>query len=109
MCITALLLAVYAFIATPVQLWHQHDYVATSLSESVSKEIQSPSFSTSAQQVVDASCQVCSHYYSTFIGTEVVRFEAPFVVAPTVEQSYVFAVPSSPFQCFSNKGPPALS
>ena len=107
--ITAVLLAVYAFIATPVQLWHHHNYKTNTVSEKSSKEKQSASFSKFSQQVVDANCQICSHHYSIFIDAEIVRLEAPFIVAQSVEQYYVFSIPTSPFLHFSNKGPPALS
>ena len=107
--ITALLLAVYAFIATPVQLWHQHNYETNTVSGKSFKEKQLTSFSTFSQQVADSNCQICSHYYSIFIDAEFVRLEAPFIVAQSVEQYYVFSIPSPPFLHFSNKGPPALS
>jgi len=107
--ITAILLAVYAFIATPVQLWHQHNYATITVSQKLSTEKQSTSFSKFSQQVDDANCQICSYHYSIFIDAEVVRLETPFIASQSIEQYYVFSIPSSPFLRFSNKGPPALS
>ncbi|MBP8115332.1 MAG: hypothetical protein KAY50_08245 [Chitinophagaceae bacterium] len=107
--ITAILLAVYAFIATPVQLWHHHNYETNTVSGKSSKEKTSTSFSEISQQAVDANCKICSHHYSTFIEAAIIKIEAPYIVSQSLEQYYVFPILSSPFLHFSNKGPPALS
>ncbi len=107
--INAFLLAVYAFIATPVQIWHHHNYDTKTISEKSSREKQLASFSKFSQQSVDANCQMCYHHYSIFIDAEIVSLEAPFIFAQSVEHYYVFFIPPSPFLHFSNKGPPALS
>ena len=107
--ITALLLAVYAFIASPVQLWHHHTYETNNGYRKSFKEKKVTSFSAFSKQVKDLNCQICSHYYSIFIDAKAVRLEVPFIVAQSVEQHYVFSIPSPPFLHFSNKGPPTLS
>jgi hypothetical protein len=107
--ISALLLAVYAFMATPVPLWHRHNYEANTVTEKSAQEKELASFSKFSLQAVNTNCQICSHQYSIFIDTEMVRIEAPFVVNQSVEQHYVFSIPLSPSLHFSNKDPPALS
>lgn len=107
--ITAVLVALYAFIATPIQLWHNHNYKTNTVSEKSSKEKQSASFSKFSQKVADSNCQICSHHYTTFVDVEVLRLQTPFIVSQSIQQYFVFLIPSPPILHFSNKGPPALS
>lgn len=105
----ALLLAVYAFVATPVQLWHNHASAAKSVSDKTSVQKQAATFSASYTGTNDVNCKTCSHNYSVFINDAVVLPAAPFKALKPGRQYYIFSIPSSPILHFTNKGPPALS
>jgi hypothetical protein len=102
-------LAIYTFVATPVQLWHQHHSETRTQSEKSSKKKHSTSFSNYTQQAADTNCQICSHHYSIYSDVKFVRLEKPFLVSQPLEQFCVFSIPASPVFDFSNKGPPFLS
>lgn len=106
--ITTILLVIYAFIATPVQLWHHHNNETNSVAEKSSEESQATAFFDASLQFVDGNCQVCAHHHSIFIDTKVLSFTTPIIAFISPEQYYVFSIPSSPSLHFSNKGPPAL-
>jgi hypothetical protein len=99
----------YAFIATPVQLWHQHGFETITLTDKSSKKKESTSFSNYTQQADEANCQICSHHYSIFSDVKFVRLKKPFIVSQPLEQFYVFSIPTSLIQQSSNRGPPSLS
>ncbi|MBX2921907.1 MAG: hypothetical protein KF746_06930 [Chitinophagaceae bacterium] len=100
-----LLLVVYAFIATPVQLWHHHD---------AEKPITDAGIKTSfvskiADTVSEANCLICHHQYSVYNDDIIVP-----VIAAVTEFSFqnghytpvlvhFIALPSQ------NKGPPVFS
>jgi hypothetical protein len=102
-------LVIYAFIATPVQLWHQHDFESIAVTEKTSKKKHSTILSAYSPNAADTNCQICSNHYSIFIDVKIARLENPFIVSQSLEQFYVFSIPSSPVLDFSNKGPPSLS
>ena len=101
-------MALYAFVATPVQLWHHHNYPAASSSGSSDKK-ETASFSTATGKSVDANCQICSHQYSTYSDGADVIFAAPVFIANAKEGYYYSSIPSAPLFNFANKGPPALA
>jgi hypothetical protein len=107
--IAALLLGLYAFIVTPVQLWHQHSYETGPASEQTSTEKHSKTVSTSTGNIAEANCQLCTHHYSIYLDVVAERLEIPFNAFQSHEQYFIFSIPSSPLLHFTNKGPPALS
>lgn len=104
--IAVLLMALYAFVATPVQLWHHHNYATVTSGASDKKE--TASFSKSTDKSVEANCKVCSHQYSTYNDGATVIFAAPLFSDKAKQGFYYTSVPSTPLHNFSNKGPPAL-
>ena len=101
-------MALYVFVATPVQLWHHHNYSSATTSGSTDKK-ESASFSKSNGKTSDVNCQVCSHQYSTYNEGTVVAFAAAIFISTTKVGFYHSYIPSSPLFNFSNKGPPALA
>lgn len=103
--IAALLLCVYAFIATPVQFWHHHKYAAN-ISASDSKEEKT--VSKSEGNAVEANCPICSHHYSVYADDS----STVFVIAVTnevVNESFPLqSIPSALFFNLSGRGPPAV-
>jgi len=102
--ISALLLAVYFFIAAPTQLWHQHDAVAA--------DMKAPGKQTSLSQLpsasVDNDCQVCSHQYPAYIDYAVLLFAAPVFSELSTQDFPFLSISSQPAFNLINKGPPAL-
>jgi hypothetical protein len=98
------LTALYAFIATPVQVWHRH--------HSIDKQFaKSHSFSTIAKNIqaeAETDCPVCTHHYSVFTEDSVL----PELLLPSINSSVdaAYLLPSITGACFSfaNKGPPQL-
>lgn len=107
--LTALFLGLYAFIATPVQFWHEHNYETSTASEQSSAEKHPVSVSKSTGNIADTNCQVCTHHYSIYLDVALMRIEMPVKAFQSIEQDYFFSIPSSPYRHFANKGPPALS
>ena len=56
--IAATFLAIYTFVAMPVQLWHQHHSETRTQSEKSPKKKHSTSFSNYSQQAADTNCQI---------------------------------------------------
>ena len=106
--ISILLLALYAFVATPIQSWHQHEYAATS-SNSSSEQKQSVSIASAPSQSAEEDCQICSHQYSSCDSIGSILFSAPSFGLTSKEGHYYHSVSPSPLFSFSNKGPPVLA
>ena len=100
------LLLVYAFIATPVQLWHDHDTAKGSVQSAGQKQ---SSFTNGTKLFNDSNCPVCHHQYSTYHND----FIFPVVPNPCEFSSqngyYTLRFVYSPFFSFQNKGPPFLA
>jgi hypothetical protein len=108
--LAAIFLALYIFIATPVQLWHQHNYStnAKSYSRTNNNNAATLAASQSADKSITEDCLICSHHYSVFIDDPVTVFvSAPEFSVPKYS-GYCVPAPSFPVLSRSNKGPPAL-
>ncbi|MFT3948184.1 MAG: hypothetical protein QM763_14535 [Agriterribacter sp.] len=100
-----LLLAMYAFIATPVQLWHHHD----SEKHITDAGIKTSFVSKIANAASEANCLICHHQYSVYNDDIII----PLIAAVTefslqngyyiAELVHFIALPSQ------NKGPPVFS
>ncbi|MFT3948195.1 MAG: hypothetical protein QM763_14590 [Agriterribacter sp.] len=101
-----LLLVVYVFIATPVQLWHHHDPVEASL-ENVDQKRNV--FTDSNDLLSERNCSICHHQYSTYHDDVII----PAVPDPREFSSkngyYTPALVYAPSFSFQNKGPPFLT
>jgi hypothetical protein len=102
----AFLLALYAFVATPVQYWHHHAF------ENVAKQKRTPGSQydqllqdDGSQQ--DANCPVCSHKYSSYSEISIIAFEPCTHIVATQFNSYLPATITASSFLFFNKGPPA--
>jgi hypothetical protein len=98
--VAILLLTVYAFIAAPVQTWHQHKVA--------NKTARGFPVLAKADEKADANCPVCSHKYSTYNETALVSFDtiSPFI--PTILSDYLPRPIAASVVLMPNKGPPAL-
>jgi hypothetical protein len=107
--IATFFLVVYAFIATPVQLWHHHNYnVNTACKDTITKKEATSTYKSTYETVVDANCATCSHVYSTYSFTASINFETPLSYTQPKHTSYIVFIPFSPLLHCTNKGPPAL-
>jgi hypothetical protein len=107
--ITATLLAVYAFIATPVQFWHHHSYEVNNVSDKSSKEKVEFNVLKSVQQSKDANCPICFHHYSVYNDVAKILFEISDLTLSSNKEYYIFSIPLSARLNFSNRGPPAVA
>ncbi len=107
--IATLLLVVYAFIATPVQLWHHHAYVANQSFKTTDKKDVSNIYTSAQQTIADANCAVCSHVYPAYSFVPNISFETSFFVLQPKIAFYILAIPFSPLLNSTNKGPPTLT
>jgi hypothetical protein len=107
--LAAFLLAVYGFIAAPVQLWHQHHYISNATQGTVSSATKSDTVSQSAHSSPEANCPVCSHKYSTYIDDAIIPFEASLIVHTAKNGVYSLPFVSACSFLLPNKGPPVLS
>lgn len=100
----AFLLALYAFIATPVSFWHQHKNCETS-----NPQTERQIFTKAVKTALDANCKICSHHYSVFADDAV----TPVIYTGTYQSSFTdfFLIKDipNPGYSHSNKGPPAIA
>ncbi|MBX3254893.1 MAG: hypothetical protein KF862_12190 [Chitinophagaceae bacterium] len=105
--IAVILLIVYAFIATPVSLWHHHHVNGEKQHTNYSDKDE---IAQSTGTFSEAGCAVCAHQYSAYHGDIIIPGLATVVVFNPSENGYYTANPlSSSCFLFSNKSPPALS
>jgi hypothetical protein len=98
--LAAALLLLYTFIATPVQLWHQHNGAQQS-------KIPDAKISKQGGSNMQAGeCKICQHTYTSYLSEEVsFTFGAiifSFVKNPTLKTGNSIVC----LNRFSNKGPP---
>lgn len=104
----AILLALYVFITTPVQVWHGHYHHSVTASKSVTLENQE-AFTQQANDSIDASCNICDHHYSVYVDDAISIIQATLSNPLAEEANLISTIPSTPDFCFSNKGPPAAA
>lgn len=100
------LLALYAFVATPVQYWHHHTIHAAKQSQH--KNSQQPQLLQDDGSQQDANCPVCSHKYSSYSEIEIIAFEPCNNMPVTQLASYLLTAVTAPSFFLPNKGPPSL-
>jgi hypothetical protein len=106
--IAAILLALYAFVSTPVQLWHHHD-ISESTQASTSDSEKHDTISKASDSNSESSCQICSHKYSTYNDDALFPVESSLIITAAKNGHYCLPVISTPSFLLPNKGPPALS
>ena len=98
-------MALYAFVATPVQYWHHHTIHAAK--QTHHQTSQHDLLLQDDGSLQDVNCPVCSHKYSTYSEIEIIAFEPCSYVALTQPGAYLLSYVTSPLLLLSNKGPPA--
>jgi hypothetical protein len=107
--IGAVLLALYAFVATPVPVWHHHA-IAHATKQTGSTENSRQDILTQgdgSQQ--DANCPVCSHKYATYTNVAIIAFESAITISGAKNGSYQLPAVAALSFPLPNKGPPAVS
>jgi hypothetical protein len=101
--LTAFVLALYVFIATPVSLWH-HNEAQSTFASSVEKIIKATTTNSS-----DADCPICQHHYSTFTDDAIAYIQSP--IKQIRSSNTFYSTQFLPCPAFSkpNKGPPFLA
>jgi len=98
--LTAVLLALYVFIATPVSLWHHHKADSSVLLS------QEKAIKATTKNVIEVNCAVCQHHYSSFDNDAIAYF--PNLIRPIQSFNTFYSFYLLPNPAFSkpNKGPP---
>lgn len=104
----AILLALYVFITTPVQVWHGHYHPSVTVARSENLQNQQ-AFTEQANDGIDASCNICDHYYSVYLDDAISIIQASLSNPLAEEANLICTIPSTPDFYFSNKGPPAAA
>ncbi|HRP55449.1 hypothetical protein [Agriterribacter sp.] len=100
----ATLLVVYAFIATPVQLWHHHSPAKQTVASEKTFDKGHPFISSSGISADD--CQVCAHKYSTYTSHTCIPEIPAVVFYKDTRPDFCSSIILSPSFHFSNKSPP---
>jgi hypothetical protein len=103
----AFLLALYTFVATPVQYWHHHKVVHAAKQTDLKSSHQDLLFQNDGSQQ-DVNCPVCSHKYSSYSEISIVAFELCNDVTEAQPGYYQLPSVTAPSYSLPNKGPPAL-
>ncbi|HKZ67914.1 MAG TPA: hypothetical protein VJ111_16220 [Chitinophagaceae bacterium] len=106
--IAAILLALYAFVSSPTQLWHHHN-IPERTSSSTSESAKHDTISNASGSNSESSCQTCSHKYSTYNGDAVFPVGSSLAITAAKNGRYCLPLISTPSFPLPNKGPPALS
>lgn len=107
--IAAALLVVYAFIATPVQYWHQHHYAPACIATVQPGDATDCTVSDSSNQTIEEDCKVCSHHYSIYSNDAIAAIVFFIPIIHSKEGFYAHAIPLAPYFHSANKGPPAVA
>jgi hypothetical protein len=101
--VTAILLAIYVFVACPVQVWHHHS--SNSTPNTTQKKHSTLSI---ANENGELNCGICTHKYSSFdnISFELAIQSPP--IASSEHGDFIESTPIAPNLGLSNKGPPAF-
>jgi hypothetical protein len=97
----AFLLALYAFMATPVSFWHHHQN--NTRKQHTEQNVAAGEENT----VVGITCKICSHHYSVAANDAVTVYFAPVTFFNFFSDCYLLTHPTCPHYCQYNKGPPA--
>lgn len=100
------LLAIYAFITMPVQVWHSHTAPAAEAGH-VWQKANFAGSSHFSEDTSEGSCNICDHHYSAYSG------ETVFLLPQIAKAIYLpagfllFTIPDTHVPGSCNKGPPA--
>jgi len=102
--IAVLMLALYAFIATPVSYWHHHNFE----NSSTSKNQPQQTIEKSSVINTDANCKICAHQYSAFNDDAVKPLISSAKQLLLLNGIFFIKDIPNPGYTQSNKGPPSL-
>ncbi|MCG2615483.1 hypothetical protein LZZ85_14380 [Terrimonas sp. NA20] len=107
--IAALLLALYAFIIAPVQLWHHHEREAVKESSAFVASADDAVFASDTDVSSDTDCPVCQHQYAACDDDASVPGVTIISTPATINEGYAQHAFSAFALTASNKGPPSFS
>lgn len=106
--VAVLLLALYAFIATPTHLWHHHTPKNIKTSNTTSESNANTNIAKDIYQNSETNCSICSHHYSfyTNVDTPIYQFIGVkhFSIHANYTTHFIGILPSINV----NKGPPSI-
>ncbi|OQP62211.1 hypothetical protein A4R26_18215 [Niastella populi] len=103
----AFLLALYAFVATPVQYWHHHKTIHGAKKTHAADSQQQLLFQDDGSQQ-DANCPVCSHKYATYSEIAITASNLGHHVTGPQLGYYQLPAVTAPSFPLPNKGPPVV-
>lgn len=107
--IAAMLLALYAFVVAPVQLWHHHDREVVKEASAFVASSDDAILSADTDASSDADCPICQHQYAAYDDDASVP-EISIVTTPAMTHGWYAQHAFSAFALTaSNKGPPTIS
>ncbi len=107
--LAAFLLALYAFVAIPVQLWHHHQSAPKPGKTTQSHHANSDTVYSGTGILPETDCLVCSHKYSSYNDEVVAPYEVSFTTTAVKNGCYLLQPVSASLIAAVNKGPPVLS
>ncbi|WP_145718726.1 hypothetical protein [Chitinophaga japonensis] len=105
----SILLAIFAFVATPVQWWHHHAHGFGLGPAACLKEKQPPVLSVKKGLGAGHDCQVCAHKYAAYHATPLPAFTSLLPALPALHACAFLTLPAP--RCFSSAGrdpPPVI-
>ena len=105
---TAFLLVLYAFIATPVQLWHHHAPFAKA-AQIPGKLNQDDATITIKGQSNSVDCSICSNEYAIYNNDAVTLQIIKVKGRGTTNTYHLLSITAPPYTGIFNKGPPVLA
>jgi hypothetical protein len=106
--IALFLLALYAFIATPVQWWHHHAAGQQQYAVDGSKSSKPGLWAGKSLSISAEDCQVCAHKYSTSLNDHHRFVQLAITIYPSFETHRPSAYRDALRFDLSNKSPPAF-
>ena len=101
-------MALYIFIATPVWLWHKHDY-SYNLKSSACSEIKTELSAGDSKSYIEEVCGICSHKFSSYSDNLPICFDVPQILKAEKKSFFSEDIIIIPRSHLPNKGPPAIS
>lgn len=101
-------MALYMFIATPVWLWHKHNY-SYNLKSSTDSETKTEFSAGNSKTYIEEVCEICSHKFSAYSAILPVCFDASQILITEKKNFYSGDIIITPCSHLPNKGPPAIS
>jgi hypothetical protein len=101
-------MALYLFVATPIQFWHHHNNTKSRATVAVEKQLTN-GISSATDNVQEGDCQICSHQFSSYNEVGNLHFAIPLFQAIAMAGFYTTPILPIAVSNFSNRGPPATS